>query len=44
MVRTPEANSESVAELVVLLALSLARQAPQTVRGLKEHRWEDRNR
>jgi D-3-phosphoglycerate dehydrogenase / 2-oxoglutarate reductase len=44
VVSTPEANSESVAELVLLLALSLARQAPQTVRALKEHRWEDRNR
>ena len=44
VVSTPEANSQSVAELVLLLALSLARQAPQTVRALKEHRWEDRNR
>ena len=43
VVSTPEANSESVAELVLLLALSLARHAPQTVRVLKEHRWEDRN-
>jgi D-3-phosphoglycerate dehydrogenase len=44
VVSTPEANSESVAELVLLLALSLARHAPQAMRALKEHRWDDRNR
>jgi D-3-phosphoglycerate dehydrogenase len=43
VVSTPEANSQSVAELVLLLALSLARHVPQTVRALKEHRWDDRN-
>lgn len=43
VVSTPEANSESVAELVLLLALSLARHVPQTVRALREHRWDDRN-
>jgi D-3-phosphoglycerate dehydrogenase len=44
VVNTPEANSESVAELVLLLALSLARHAPQAIRALKEHRWDDRNK
>ena len=43
VVSTPEANSQSVAELLLLLALSLARHSQQTVRALKEHRWDDRN-
>ena len=33
VVRTPEANSESVAELVVLLALSLAPRRPRQCAG-----------
>ncbi len=42
-VSTPEANSESVAELVLAMALGLSRHVPQTMRALKENRWEDRN-
>jgi D-3-phosphoglycerate dehydrogenase len=44
VVSTPEANSEAVAEHVLSLGLALSRHLPQTIRALKEDRWEDRNR
>ena len=43
VVSTPEANSESVAEHFVTLALMLSRKVPQSMRALKAGRWEDRN-
>ncbi|MFN8009619.1 MAG: hydroxyacid dehydrogenase [Terriglobia bacterium] len=43
VVSTPEANSESVAEHFVTLALMLSRKVPHTMRALKAGRWEDRN-
>jgi D-3-phosphoglycerate dehydrogenase / 2-oxoglutarate reductase len=43
VVSTPEANSQSVAEMVLSLALMLSRKIPQSTRALKENRWEDRN-
>jgi D-3-phosphoglycerate dehydrogenase len=43
VVSTPEANSESVAEHFVSLALMLSRKVPQSMRALKAGRWEDRN-
>ncbi len=43
VVSTPEANSESVAEHFVSLALMLSRKVSQSMRALKAGRWEDRN-
>jgi D-3-phosphoglycerate dehydrogenase / 2-oxoglutarate reductase len=43
VVSTPEANSQSVAEMVLSLALMLSRKIPQSMRALREDRWEDRN-
>lgn len=43
VVSTPEANSQSVAEMVLSLALMLSRRIPQSMRALQENRWEDRN-
>jgi D-3-phosphoglycerate dehydrogenase / 2-oxoglutarate reductase len=43
VVSTPEANSQSVAEMVLSLALMLSRKIPQSMRALQEGRWEDRN-
>jgi D-3-phosphoglycerate dehydrogenase / 2-oxoglutarate reductase len=43
VVSTPEANSESVAEHFVSLALMLSRKVLQSTRALKAGRWEDRN-
>ena len=43
VVSTPEANSQSVAEMVLSLALLLARKIPQSLRALQENRWEARN-
>jgi D-3-phosphoglycerate dehydrogenase len=43
VVNTPEANSESVAEMVLSLALMLSRKVVQSTRALQENRWNDRN-
>jgi len=43
VVSTPEANSQSVAEMVLSLVLMLSRKLPQSMRALQENRWEDRN-
>ena len=43
VVSTPEANSESVAEHFLMLALMLSRKATQTTRALKAGHWEERN-
>jgi D-3-phosphoglycerate dehydrogenase len=43
VVSTPEANSQSVAEMVLSLALMLSRKIPQSLRALREGRWDDRN-